>query len=133
MNIEDIIDLVRQHATLKDRVDSTASVQNEVREKLREGIKELGVEDDRGHIVVDIDDDLTGIKKVMQQRRVSKNLDMDVAETVLKEKGLYDRCVVMVPALDEQEIMAAYYDNLITEEDIDLMFPAKVSWSLVIK
>jgi hypothetical protein len=27
--------------------------------------------------------------------------------------------------------MAAYYEGLVTEEDIDKMFPAKITWALV--
>lgn len=131
MNVEDMVDLVRQSATLKDRIDSLNSVQSEIKDKLREGIKELGEVDDRGHVVVEVNDDLTGIGKVMQQRKVSKSLDIDVAEEILKEKGLHDRCVMMVPVLDEESIMAAFYEGVITEEDIDKMFPAKVTWALV--
>jgi len=133
MNIEEMVDLVRQNATLKDRIDSTLSIQNEIKNKLREGLKELGKADDNGHIVVEVNDDTTGIKKVIHQRKVSKSLDMNVAEEVLKEKGLHDRCVMMVPVLDEEAIMAAYYEGLVTEEDIDKMFPAKVIWALVLK
>ena len=133
MNIEEMVDLVRQNATLKDRIDSTLSIQNEIKNKLREGLKEIGEADDRGHVVVEVNDDLTGIKQVIHQRKVSKSLDMEVAEEVLKEKGLHDRCVMMVPVLDEEAIMAAYYEGLVTEEDIDKMFPAKVTWALVLK
>ena len=133
MNIEEMVDLVRQNATLKDRIDSTLSIQNEIKDKLRAGLKELGEPDDRGHVVVEVNDDITGIKKVINQRKVSKSLDMDVAEEVLKEKGLHDRCVMLVPVLDEEAIMAAYYEGLVTEEDIDKMFPAKVTWALVLK
>jgi hypothetical protein len=133
MNIVEMVDLVRQNATLKDRIDSALSIQNEVKTKLREGLKELGEPDDNGHIVVEVNDDVTGIKKVVNQRKVSKSLDMNVAEEVLKEKGLHDRCVMMVPVLDEEAIMAAYYEGLVTEEDIDKMFPAKITWALVIK
>lgn len=131
MNVTDMIELVRQNVTLKDRIDSTVAIQNDIKEKLRDGLKELGEVDDRGHLVVEVNDDLTGIKKVVNQRKVSKSLDMSVAEEVLKEKGLHDRCVMMVPVLDEEAIMAAYYEGLVTEEDIDRMFPAKVSWALV--
>lgn len=131
MNVEDMLDLVRQNATLKDRIDSTVAIQNEVKEKLRDGLKELGEVDDRGHVVVEVNDNLTGIKKVINQRKVSKSLDMDIAEEILKEKNLHDRCVMMVPVLDEEAIMAAYYEGLVTEEDIDKMFPAKVTWALV--
>ena len=131
MNIEDMLDLVRQNATLKDRIDSTVAIQNDVKEKLRNGLKELGKVDDRGHVVVEINDDVTGIKKVLNQRKVSKSLDMDIAENILKEKGLHERCVTMIPVLDEEAIMAAYYEGLVTEEDIDKMFPAKITWALV--
>jgi urease gamma subunit len=126
-----MIELVRQNVTLKDRIDSTVAIQNDIKERLRDGLKELGEVDDRGHLVVEVNDELTGIKKVVNQRKVSKSLDMSVAEEVLKEKGLHDRCVMMVPVLDEEAIMAAYYEGLVTEEDIDKMFPAKVSWALV--
>jgi hypothetical protein len=131
MNVEDMVDLVRQNATLKDRIDSTVAIQNDVKEKLRNGLKELGEVDDRGHVVVEINDDMTGIKRVLNQRKVSKSLDMDIAEDILKEKGLHERCVTMIPVLDEEAIMAAYYEGLVTEEDIDKMFPAKITWALV--
>lgn len=133
MNVEEMVDLVRQNVTLKDRIDSTMAIQNEIKDKLREGLKELGEADDRGHVVVEVNDDLTGIKKVINQRKVSKSLDMGIAEEILKEKGLHDRCVMMVPVLDEEAIMAAYYEGLVTEEDIDKMFPAKITWALVLK
>lgn len=131
MEIADIVELVRQNAVLKDRVDSTTSIQNEIKNKLRDGIKELGEEDDQGHIVIEINDEVTGIRRVMQQRKVSKSLDMSIAEDILREKGLYESCVTMVPVLDEEAIMAAYYEGTVTEEDIDKMFPAKISWALV--
>ena len=131
MNVEDMLDLVRQNATLKDRIDSTIAIQNDIKEKLRDGLKELGEVDDRGHVVVEINDDITGIKRVLNQRKVSKSLDMDIAEDILKEKGLHERCVTLIPVLDEEAIMAAYYEGLVTEEDIDKMFPAKITWALV--
>jgi len=131
MEIADIVELVRQNAVLKDRVDSTTSIQNEIKNKLRDGIKELGEEDDQGHIVIEINDEVTGIRRVMQQRKVSKSLDMSIAEDILREKGLYESCVTMVPVLDEEAIMAAYYEGTVTEEDIDKMFPAKIGWALV--
>jgi hypothetical protein len=131
MEIADIVELVRQNAVLKDRVDSTTFIQNEIKNKLRDGIKELGEEDDQGHIVIEINDEVTGIRRVMQQRKVSKSLDMSIAEDILREKGLYESCVTMVPVLDEEAIMAAYYEGTVTEEDIDKMFPAKISWALV--
>lgn len=122
---------VRQNVVLKDEADRLADRQKDVKNKIQEGIDALGEEDTRGHFVVDIDDDVTGITKVIRQKRVSKTLNMEVAEELLSNKGLSDRCVKMVPVIDEEEIMAAFYEGLLTEEDIDSMFPAKIVWALV--
>jgi hypothetical protein len=131
MDIKEFLEQVRQSVMLKDKIDQLNSLQSEVRSTLKDGVKELGEEDSRGHIVVEVDDDTTGIRKVMHQRKVSKALDIEVAENILKEKNIHERCVTMVPVLNEDEIMAAFYEGLITEEDIDAMFPAKISWALV--
>jgi putative component of toxin-antitoxin plasmid stabilization module len=131
MNLNEFKDFVRQNFTLKDRIDELTAIQSEVKKSIREGVLELGEENERGHIVVEINDDVTGIRSVMNQRKVSKVLDIEIAEELLKEKGLHERCIQMIPVLNEDEIMSAYYDELLTEADIDKMFPSKVSWALV--
>jgi len=133
MNITEIIELVRENVVLKGRIDELSSIQVTVKKDLKKGIEELGVEDDRGHVVVDLGQDVSGVTTVMQQRRVSKSLDTDIAEELLKEKGLCDRCVATISVLDEDAVMAAYYEGALTEADIDTMFPAKVSYALVMK
>ena len=133
MDIEELKDLVQQNSVLKGRLDELTSLQSQVKKSLNSGVNELGEADDKGHIVVEINDSVSGINRVMRQRRVSKSLDINVAEELLAERGLQDKCIKMVPVLDEDEIMSAYYEGLITEEDIDKMFPAKVTWALVMK
>lgn len=132
MDIEEIKEYVRQNVVLKEKIESLTELQSEVKKSLKEGIEELGETDDRGHVVVQIDDEAnSGIKRVLHQRRVSKSLDFEIAESILKERELYESCVTMVPVLDEDAIMAAYYEGRITEEDIDKMFPSKITWALV--
>lgn len=132
MDMQELVHHVRENVLLKERIDELTILQNDVKKQLKQAIEELGETDDRGHVVVEIEDDVTGIRKVMHQRRVSKNLDIEIAEIVLKEKGIHERCLTMVPVLNEDEIMAAYYENLITEADIDKMFPSKITWALVL-
>lgn len=131
MKVKELIELVRQNVVLKEESDLITSRQKEVKTRITEGVDLLGEEDGRGHIVVDIDDPVSGISKVVKQKRISKTLDESVAEEILQAKNLKDRCFVMVPVLNEEEIMAAFYEGLLTEEDIDAMFPAKVTWALV--
>jgi hypothetical protein len=132
MDMQELVHHVRENVLLKERIDELTALQNDVKKQLKQAIEDLGEVDDRGHVVIEIEDDVTGIRKVMHQRRVSKNLDIELAEKVLKEKGIHERCLTMVPVLNEDEIMAAYYENLITEEDIDKMFPSKITWALVL-
>ena len=132
MDMQELVHHVRENVLLKERIDELTALQNDVKKQLKQAIEDLGEVDDRGHVVIEIEDDVTGIRKVMHQRRVSKNLDIELAEEVLKEKGIHERCLTMVPVLNEDEIMAAYYENLITEEDIDKMFPSKITWALVL-
>ena len=133
MDIKELTEYVRQNAVLAERIAELSAIQSELKNNIREGVKELGVESDKGHIVVELNDEVSGVRNAMQQKKVSKNLDMAVAEELLKSKGLYDKCIEMVPQLNEDEIMNAYWEEKITEEDIDAMFPSKVVWALVVK
>lgn len=100
----------------------------ELKKRLTSDVEEFGEENDRGHIVLDVD----GVT-LTKQRKVSKNLDMDIAEQMLKKRGIYERCVKMEPVLQENEILACVYTGDLTEEDIDVMFPSKVSYAFLVK
>ena len=41
-------------------------------------------------------------------------------------------CIIMIPTVSEDAIMAAFYKGQLSEEDIDSMFPAKVSYAFVL-
>lgn len=123
---------VQQFVALKDEITRLLDRKKEVQERLVVVLKEHGEVDGRGHIVLEVDDPVTGTQKITHQRKVSKSLDMDVAEKILTEKNLKDKCIVMVPTLDEAEIMASFYRGELTEADIDAMFPAKVSYAFVV-
>ena len=132
MNSDAVKDEVRQYMAIKDNIDLLTKRQSEIKKRITDFIDEFGSMDERGHRVFDIEDTSFGVKRVMKQRRVSKNLDMDVAEGLLAERGIKDTCIKMVPMLDESAIMAAFYEGYLTEEDIDKMFPEKVSYAFVI-
>ena len=95
-------------------------------------VEELGEVDGRGHRVLELPHEVAGVAKLTQQRRVSKTLDMDAAEKILEDKGLLDECVEYVPVINEEAVMAAFYKKQLTEEDIDAMFPAKVSYAFLV-
>lgn len=133
MDIESVKDEVRQYLALKDQADLISTRQSEIKKRLTSAVDELGEFDDRGHKVLALNDDNLAAATIAKQRRVSKTLDMDVAEELLTKRGIKDTCVKMVPTLDESAIMAAFYSGHLSEEDIDAMFPEKVTYAFIVK
>jgi hypothetical protein len=118
----------KQYLALKEQIKFLSDRQSEIKKRLNEAVQELGEVDGRGHITLELDEDI----KVTNQRRVSKALNMDVADQLLAERGIKDDCIIMIPTVSEDAIMAAFYKGQLTEEDIDAMFPAKVSFAFVL-
>ena len=122
---------LRQYLMLKDELDMITKRQNEIKQRLIEVVDSVEA-DDRGHRVLTVEDETVGDITLTRQRRVSKSLNMEVAEDILTKKGIKDQCIKMVPMIDEAEIMAAFYENYLTEEDIDAMFPSKISYAFLL-
>jgi hypothetical protein len=128
MDIQSIKQTVKQYLALKKEADLLSERTAEIKKRLTADVEAYGEENDRGHLVLDVDDAV-----LTKQRKVTKNLDMDVAEQMLKKRGIYDRCIKMEPVLQENEILACVYTGELSEEDIDIMFPAKVSYAFLVK
>lgn len=128
MDINSVKQTLKQYLALKSEADILGDRTSELKKRLLTDVEALGETDDRGHIVLKIDD-----VTLTKQRKVSKNIDMDIAEQMLKKRGIYDRCVKMVPQLQENEILACVYTGDLTEEDIDTMFPKKISYAFLVK
>lgn len=128
----DIKSKVRQYLALKDEEALLAKRTNQIREELLLEV-EAAEFDERGHKKLVIEDEFKGEVTLTKQRKVSKSLDMDIAENILTSKGIKDKCIKMVPTLDEASIMSAFYEGLLTEEDIDAMFPSKVTYAFLVK
>ena len=126
----ELLDMVRQYAAIKNQLKEINDREKELKDKLRAAVLEQGETDDNGSTTLEIED-VPGVEKIVNQRRVSKYFDPETAERLLEEKGLTERCTIMVPILDEQEILAARYEDLLTDEDIDVMFPSKESFAFI--
>ncbi len=131
MEDQELKNTVRQYLMLKDELDLITKRQTEIKQRLIAVVDTVEA-DDRGHRILTITDEVTGDITLTRQRRVSKSLDMDVAEEILTKKGIKDFCIKMVPTIDEGAIMSAFYENYLTEEDIDAMFPSKVSYAFLL-
>jgi hypothetical protein len=133
MSLNDLKANLRQYLALKKEVEVLSKRQDEIKSRLKLTVEAAGETDDRGHVTLKVEDDIIGDVTLTQQRRVSKTLDMNVAEDLLKERGIYDKCVKMVPVLQEDAIMSCVYTGELSEADVDTMFPAKVSFAFLVK
>lgn len=133
MILEDLRTSLRQYLSLKGEVELLTNRINTIKARLTEHVETNGQVDDRGHVNLSVEDPIKGEVTLTKQRRVSKNLNIDVAEKLLEERGIKDECIKMVPVIDDAAIMAAFYQGKLSEADIDSMFPEKVTYAFIVK
>jgi hypothetical protein len=133
MSLESIKPTLRQFLALKAEAELITNRVNDLKKILIEEVENYGEEGMNGHIYLNIDDDIKGSLTLTKQRKVSNPLDIEIAEKLLEERGIKNECIKMIPTLDDSAIMAAHYTGKLSEEDIDAMFPAKVSWAFIVK
>lgn len=121
----------REYSFLKQQIEFLEKQQKEVRERLFTTLDEMGELDDKGNIIVELPEEVNGFGAVVKQRRVSRKIDELVAEEIITEKGMEDQLYKTIRVVDEDALMAALYNDELTEAEIDLMYPQKIVWALV--
>lgn len=124
---------VREYKYLKDEIDTLTKRQKEIRDDLMAIIESEGYADDQGHWWYELDEPVDGVASLQRQRRVSRSLDEEAAEEILKNQSLWDRCTEVRRVVNQDAVYEALYDEKLTEEDIDAIFPAKTTWALFLK
>lgn len=129
--VDSILAKVQHFINLKRRIEDLTKEQTEVKSFLSDLVDSQGVPDDKGHLWYPLEQEVDGYRSLQRQRKVSQSLDMSQATKILTEKNLYSRCFEMQPVLNEDEVMSCLYEGLLTEDEIDTMFPKKVVWAFI--
>lgn len=116
---------------LKKQVEDLTRLRDDLKTELAQIVEAEGEEDDKGHVWLELPEPVEGYIAMQRQKRISQKLDEQAAEELLREKKLYDRCYQMMPVLVEDEVMACLYEGLLSEEEIDTMFPKNITWAFV--
>jgi hypothetical protein len=128
-----IVGKLLQFLALKDEVKVTSERLDALKKVLTKHVVDNGETDDKGHRNFILPTPLEYGEKsytgFQQQRRVSQSFDTDVAEKVLKDKGLWDRAVVMVPEIDQNEVMVLNQEGLLTDDELDSMFAERETFA----
>jgi hypothetical protein len=127
-DIKSLTNEAQQYIALKEQIKFLTERQTEIKNRLKSAVAENGEVDGRGHIVLELGNDI----KITNQRKESRALNEEFAISLLKEKGIYQECIKVVEVLQEDAIMAAVYKDQITEAEVDQMFPTKVTYAFLL-
>jgi hypothetical protein len=127
---DDVAGQVKEYLFVKKNIDQLDTRSKELRDKLFSHLDEGGYEDDKGNVQLELESEVDGVVRLEKQRRVTRKLNEPKADEILTELGIKDEIYVMTPVLDEDKLMAAFYEGKITEEQLDDMFPSTVVWAL---
>jgi hypothetical protein len=127
---DDVAGQVKEYLYVKKNIDQMETRSKELRDRLFSRLDEDGYEDDKGNVQLELDSNIDGVVRLEKQRRVTRKLNEPKADEILSGLGLKDDIYVMTPVLDEDKLMAAFYEGKITEEQLDEMFPSTVVWAL---
>lgn len=121
---------IREYIKLSQSIDALEERRKELRGALFAILDSEGEEDDKGNILYQLESPIDGVVRLEKQRRASRKLNELVAEPIIEEAGIADDVYEMVRTLNEDALMAAYYEGKVTEEQIDEMFPTSIVWAL---
>ena len=134
-NVEesDLIAQVKKYSFLKSQLDYLEKEQKEERLKLFDVLDSSGEEDSKGNIFLELPEEVDGYTSIIKERRVSRKINEPKAEEIIEAKGLQDKLFKTVRVIDEDALMAALYNDELTAEEIEEMYPQSVIWALKLK
>lgn len=128
-----LIARTKKYAFLKSQLDYLEKEQKALRAEMFEVLDGEGEVDDKGNIIIQLPEEVDGYNSIMKQRRVTRKIDETKAADIIYAKGLQDSLYKTIIVVDEDALMAALYEDVLTEEEIDEMYPQSVVWALVLK
>jgi hypothetical protein len=86
---------------------------------------------DGQHRTISFPQVIRGHSRFVRQAKVTTAVDTTKAEAVARQKDIYDRLFKPVPTLDQDAVMVAVLEGLITDEELAEIFPKKTIFAFV--
>ena len=122
----------RQYIFVKKQMEFFESELKKLREQIFEHVDTSGEVDGSGNLFVELPSEIEGVKTIQKQRRVSRKINPEMADNIIMSKGLDGELYKTIQVIDEDALMAALYEGKLTEEEIEIMYPEKVVWALIL-
>jgi hypothetical protein len=130
--VDDLESQAKQYIFFKKQVEYFESELKSLREKLFKDIDANGEVDGSGNLFVELSSEIDGVTMLQKQKRVSRKIDPQMADNLIVSKGLENELYKTIQIIDEDALMAALYEGKLTEEEVDLMYPQKIVWALIL-
>jgi len=129
-NPDDLQSQVQEYVKLKASMAVMEARQKELKAKIFAHIETEGSEDTSGSVSLYLDTPIGDVQRVQKTRRAKRTLNEETAESIIEQAGIADDVYEMKRVINEGSLMSAYYEEKITEEQLDEMFPTSVIWAL---
>lgn len=116
---------------MREEVESLNASLEKIRDECMAAIKDRGYRDHKGSLYLTLPGAIgaKGFSNLKCERRAAKHVNLDIAEDIARERGVYDVCFPAVPTFDEEELFVQYQKGKLTEEDMDKIFTITESFS----
>lgn len=87
--------------------------------------------DEGQHRTIEFPKPIRGIARFVRQKKTLNEVDETEAEAIARQRDLYDRLFKPVMTLDEDAVMVAHREGLLSDADLERMFPKKTQYAFV--
>lgn len=131
-----VVRLVQQFAMVRREKAAFEKRERELKSRLSEIVEDEGYEDDKGNFFIDLPASIPEFSALKREKYVKQTLNEERALAVLAERStpdddLVEFCTKTITVIDEDALMQAYFQEKITDSDIDSIISKEVNYRFV--
>lgn len=138
MTLEDeqrFLEEARNMILIREQKKAITTQEASSRKVLTELIEKYGSQEgaDGQHLAIPLDPPIRGVAAIVRQRKTSQRVDEDTAAVIAKARGIYERLFKPVMTLDEDEVLVALREDLLTESEVAEIFPVSETYAITLR
>lgn len=130
---ENFLREAREMILIREQKTRIANRETELKKDLMDALKVFG--DPYGtsgqHQTIEFPKAIRGIVRFVRQSKTANEVDEEAAEAIARRQGIYDRLFKPVMTLDDAAVMVALREGILTDADVEAIFPKKTIYAFV--
>ena len=116
--------IVTEYVNLKKLIDQYQSRLDDIKKELSNQVDWFGDVDDKGHKWLP-----AGNQQLKRERRVSINLDNNIAEQWARDKNMWEEVSEEIRVISEDKLLGKVWSNPELKTELDELYVKKESWA----